>query len=127
MYLLRIEANDANANPPGKGLLTTEDTRAFLVDNTPPKIEVGKATITQRKATVAFKAADATSRIKEARYSVDGRDWQPIIPSDGVFDTKDESFQIVTPELPAGDHSILIHIADELGNPAAASAVVTAK
>jgi hypothetical protein len=127
MYLMRIEASDADANPPGGGLRATEDTRAFLVDNTPPKIEAIKPTVSQRKATVAFKAADATSRIKEAQYSVDGKDWQPIVPSDGVFDSNDELFQILTPELAVGDHSILIHIADELGNPAAASANVSAK
>ena len=127
MYLLRVDASDSESNPSGLGLTTSEISRAFLVDNTPPKIEITQSAARGRKAVVAFTASDATSRISQARYSIDGRDWSPLAPDDKVFDSTQETFRFTTADLPAGDHAVLIQIMDELGNPFAASANIVAR
>ena len=124
-YVLRVEASDAVGNPDGLGQTASETSRAFLVDNTPPQIEIGQTVVRQGKATISFTVRDATSRVFGVEYSVGGRDWIPLVPDDKVFDSKEESFRLTTGELPKGEHVILIHAADELGNSAAARVVVT--
>ena len=62
------------------------------------------------------KAKDAASPITELAYSVDGGDWAPIAPKDGVFDELEEAFTVKLPSLATGGHTIGVRAVDSAGS-----------
>lgn len=124
-YYLQVEASDIDANPAGSALSTSEMSRAFVVDNTPPRIEGVKTSVLKGRVIVECRVVDATSRIHGVEYSVGGKDWLTVLPTDRLFDSKEESIRIEIANLPKGSHTILLHAMDELGNPVAANAAAT--
>ena len=79
-YYLKIVASDAPSNPPNVALKTERESERFEIDNTPPVIQKLEASATGMNADrsngvsydFTFTAADATSSIEKAQYSVDG-------------------------------------------------------
>src|ERR1700758_1925423 len=79
-YYLKIVASDSASNPPEAALKTERESERFEIDNTPPVIQKLEGNATgmnaDRSKGVAydfqFTAADATSGIEKAQYSVDG-------------------------------------------------------
>jgi hypothetical protein len=47
---------------------------------------------------------------------VDGGDWKFFAPKDGVFDDREEPFEVKLDPLAAGQHSIAVRATDEEGN-----------
>ena len=124
-YYLKVEASDIDANPAGMALTGSEVSRAFLVDNTPPQFEGLKASVQRGKVIVEGRVIDATSRVYGVEYSVGGKDWFTVLPTDRLFDSKEETLRVEIADLPKGAHTILLHAMDELGNPVAANVTVT--
>jgi hypothetical protein len=48
---------------------------------------------------IVGRARDAASVIDQVEYAVDGEEWRPATPGDGLFDQRTENFAI---RLPAG-------------------------
>jgi len=113
-YLARVEVSDRPSNPEGRELgheLVSTDT--FLVDNTKPEV-VG---LEVRYPFVAGRARDKFSVITELVYSVDGGEWLPVFPTDGIFDAPVESFGFrIAKILEPGEHTVAVRARDEAGN-----------
>ncbi len=66
-------------------------------------------------------ARDSFSPISELAYSVDGGDWQPFSPRDGIFDDPVEEFRVTLPPgLQPGTHSLAVRAVDAADNVGAA-------
>jgi outer membrane protein assembly factor BamB len=131
-YYLRIVANDAPSNPPAVTLSTTRDSERFVIDNTPPVIELLEANVAgprsatpPRFALVEFAARDTTSSIERAQYSIDGGDWILVAPVGNISDALEERYEFTLGELTPGEHSIAVRAYDHFDNVGSAKITFT--
>ena len=125
-YELLLLASDAASNPPGAEMLATKTLGPILVDNGQPTIADLKITPQDDALRIRATVSDSASDIALVRYMVDGdRNWRPLMPVDGICDSRQESFDTLVP-LPTepGPRIITIQAFDEAGNNATASATV---
>jgi hypothetical protein len=112
-YLVKVVASDERANPKEEALEHAFTSAPFLVDNRKPELSAIKVTY----PTAQGRAQDSFSTVSELAYSVDGGEWQPLQPKDGVFDDTVEDFVIkLPPGLAAGAHSLAIRAVDAADN-----------
>ena len=88
------------------------------------QIEMGANKWNGKKVELQFRARVSTGRIATAEYSIDGGEWHLIFPVDGVADSAQEDYRIVTPELSIGEHLIGIRASDGDGNTGTSKLVV---
>jgi hypothetical protein len=117
-YNFRVTARDSVSNPANLALSGERLTDAIEIDNTAPTVtESGPRMLASGRIAIAFKATDTSSFISRAEYSVDGGNWQPIYPEDGIADGLTERFIV---DVPSGTSSSLtIRVYDANGNSAA--------
>jgi hypothetical protein len=115
-YRVRVDASDEMANPPGDVLHFALDSAPVLVDNTPPVIKAIGVQARRLKAEVV----DGLGPIVRAEVAIDGRvEWRPLAPTDGIFDTADETIDTdLSLLLPAGSkgHVVALRAYDAAGN-----------
>ena len=116
LYRLRLTADDSSDNPFQEGLSSEMISKPFLVDNTPPLIEVQRGEAKGKAITIAFRAKDAGNRIYRSEYSIDGGPWRILLPVDGIADSAMEDFLLQTGDQSSGEHLIGLRTADTFGN-----------
>ena len=84
------------------------------VDNTRP--QVLQLSFDAASALLKGVTRDNLSLIRFLEYSVDGGEWKFFTPKDGVFDDREEAFEVKVGTLSAGPHSIAVRATDEEGN-----------
>jgi hypothetical protein len=115
-YALKIDASDSPSNPPGMELRGNKTGVPFVIDNSLPMIRSFTATRTQAGLEIGFQAEDAYSYIEEVRCLVRPGEWRVIFPTDGICDSRTETFKF-TLVLPAGaENQITIRVRDNFGN-----------
>jgi hypothetical protein len=123
-YVVKVVASDAPSNSDQDALTDEKESPAFIIDNTPPAILNMKAVREGRRVRVSFRASDALSVIHRAEYSVDGGDWQFVLPSDQIADSLIEDYSFLTGELTAAEHVIAVRVFDKCENGGVEKAVV---
>jgi hypothetical protein len=128
LYRVRVEASDAPSNA-GPGVRTAWlASEPFLVDNTPPVVQV-----TARKGakgsslSIEASATDNQGPIARAEYSLDAQKWVPLAPVDGVSDSRSESYSVTLEGLRTGEHTVIVKVTDLLGNAGAGKATFTSE
>jgi sugar lactone lactonase YvrE len=124
-YQLRIVASDGASNPVELALAGENDSRPFLVDNTPPAITMTQESIDKGKVRIAIEATDTTSTLNQAEISIDTGEWRPVFSKDGIIDSKAESFSYLSTTLVPGEHVIAFRIYDQNDNVGMQKLVVT--
>jgi hypothetical protein len=115
--VLRLVASDGPDNPEATALATERVCEPFEVDNTPPRVDPLEARAEGSGAfRVEGRAADGTSPLKSGDYALDSGEWKPFFPSDGIFDSREETFAIGLAGIAAGDHVVLVRVTDALEN-----------
>jgi hypothetical protein len=112
-YLVRVWATDERSNSGERALDSTLISAPFLVDNTRPEVR----DLQFRAPLISGRALDAASVIAGVEFSVDGQDWRPVTPADGLFDQRGEAFVIrLPPGLGKGPHVFNVRVADAADN-----------
>jgi hypothetical protein len=115
-YTFRVHANDARSNPDGLARSDSRESRAVLVDNTPPKVDALKVSVQGRQVTVRTHVADAVGPLVELTYALDSADPRPILPEDGVLDGPEEDVKLELSGLRPGPHTLTVRAMDEAEN-----------
>jgi hypothetical protein len=131
-YYVKIVASDSPSNPPNAALKTERESERFEIDNTPPviqKLEGSAAGMNADRSTgvsydLQFTAADATSGIEKAQYSVDGGEWILLAPVQGISDSKTESYSFTVRGLAPGEHTIAVRAYDRFDNVSAGKTTI---
>ncbi len=123
-YRVRIKASDRLSNPSAQELNTSRVSDPFVIDNGAPRISDLTASFEEGRLAVSFRAADTTTKISRAQYSLDGSDWKPIRPASLLFDSKELSFEFQTDPVETGEHTVAVRVYDAYENLAAEKAVV---
>ena len=112
-YLVKVVASDERSNPREDALEHALTSAPFLVDNRKPELVDLKVAYPYASG----RAHDSFSAISELAYSIDGGDWQPFAPRDGIFDDPNEEFSVKLPgKLAAGTHSLAVRAVDAADN-----------
>lgn len=120
-YVVRVTAADTQSNVADEVLSATLESKVITVDNTKPTLD-----LSAEDGSIKAVAGDATSIIVGAEYSVDGADWVGIIPADGLYDSKKESFESV-PNVSKGKHVVNFRVYDAQYNSSVKSIVLEKK
>jgi hypothetical protein len=122
-YRLKVVASDEPSNPHDKFLIGELVSDPFVITSASPEVEITGKDLRGKKAEVRFRARVITGRIATAEFNIDGGEWYLVFPEDGIADSDREDYQIVTPELSAGEHLVGIRASDENGNTGTAKLV----
>ncbi len=115
-YRIKIIVDDKRSNPVVDAKSTEQISELFLIDNTPPVVELLDYVRSGDSVTVKLKVSDGTSLIGSANYRINGNDRDFMHPEDGILDEKVEEFTLHL-TTPVGDgETLLIEIEDEVGN-----------
>ncbi len=115
-YTVRVTADDRPDNPGDMAMTATRRASPVLVDNSPPDLTIEKS-VTDRKIMVSGQAKDDWSTIRSLAYTLDSDDeYHPILPSDLIFDSTQESWDVTIPDLSPGPHVLTLRAADTRGN-----------
>ncbi|MEG9432168.1 fibronectin type III domain-containing protein, partial [Terriglobus sp. ADX1] len=122
-YELRVTASDAAAHTTADALTGQRISDTFTLDTTPPVPGPLTATLQDGKLHATLEAADATSPIARAEYSLDAGEWQYLEPTSGLSDSLTERYDLTLPVTGAGEHTIAIRLADRAGNATSIKAI----
>ena len=123
-YLLRVTASDLPDNYPEVALTASIESEPFLVDNTPPHIEALTAKSDGGKLVIRFHAADALSDLDSAEYSVNGSDWKPARPVNGMTDAASLDYLVEAALPPGSEWTVAVRVTDENDNAEVSKIVV---
>jgi len=118
-YRLRLTASDRPSNGPAEAQSRERVSEPFLVDHSAPTVTIAPR---GKGASVALK--DDLTRLVKAAYALDGGEWVPAFPADGLFDTPAETLKIDLPDLPPGFHVLVIRATDAAGNTGSNDAIL---
>jgi len=113
-YRVRVDASDELSNPPDRVTRHSLESRTIIVDNTPPQLTKLTLAGTRLQGT----ASDGIGPIARIEFQVvGGKSWFPVFPTDSVFDTATESFDVdVSNYVPTGPHLVVVRACDSGGN-----------
>ena len=107
-YRFKIVVDDILSNGPENRLKSKKITKKYVIDNTHPLVSY-----TIEGDQLMVKVKDSFSRIKKCMFSVNRENYYGMTPKDGVFDEKQETFELKNPEFKNG---IVLYIEDESEN-----------
>lgn len=105
-YVLKVVASDGPSHPDAETLMGEKTSSVVVVDTTAPvvsglramRVPAGNGPASGRLGIeVSFEAADATSPIGHAEYSLDAGPWQYVEPEGKVSDGLRESYRFFAP------------------------------
>jgi hypothetical protein len=78
-----------------------------------------------RKALIVL--TDNLTRLTKAEYALDGGNWTPLFPDDGLFDTLREQVTLALPDLKPGVHLLMVRATDAAGNTGSGDALIAVR
>lgn len=97
-YQIKLTVSDELTNTPEDQKITEEISSIVTIDNTSPVVRATKAKKMGDFIRIEGVIEDSTSLITRAYYSLNAENWEYFLPSDGIFDAKEEKFLISIPE-----------------------------
>ncbi len=124
-YIFKIVAKDSISNPANQTLSGEKTSEPFDIDNTAPTVSaVGSPQISGDKARVIFEAAETSSYLNKAEFSINGGGWHEVYADDGISDSQKERYTVEIPVKTAGEYSVTLRVFDTNGNVGNARIVV---
>lgn len=120
LYIVHVIASDEREQPSDRALTATFDSLPLLVDNRKPVIR----DLAGHYPTLQGRAQDDASTITQIETAIDGGDWSPVAPADGIADELTEAFTVRLPKLPRGPHAVVVRATDGADNVGAAHIVI---
>jgi hypothetical protein len=116
IYQLKLVASDRKDNAAESALRAERISAPVPVTHVPPAVTVKLVGWDGDKAILEASAADPYVRLTEASFAIDGKRWVNVFPSDGLFDSKSESFRFKTADLRPGAHVLVLRVRNAAGN-----------
>ncbi len=113
-YMIKLVATDRPSRGITEALQDEKVFGPFLVDNGPPELRKLEAVQRQNSESYVITgvAYDRTSKISSIQVSHNSGEWEAVFPDDEMFDSREESFTFVTPQLEEGEH-VFVFIAED--------------
>ena len=124
-YRLRVTASDSPSNAVGEELAAIDETAAFTVDNTPPRVTALNAVGERGAVRIEAEAEDEGSVLSELDVAIDDEDWRPVTPDGGLTDSPHARLHAFLPDIAPGEHTLSVRAVDLAGNSTTRGARVT--
>ncbi len=116
-YIFKIVAKDSLSNPSSKMLSGERLSEPFDIDNSAPMVtQFGTTQITGDKVKIVLDAAETSSYLTRAEYSINGGEWQTVYADDGISDGAKERYTLDLTVKTKGDNAIAFRVFDANGN-----------
>jgi len=116
-YLVKVEACDGPSNTASEQLSSEKESDEFTIDNGAPDVKFNRVKrLSDGTFLVSGTIRDKVSNIASARFAVDLGSFRVLRAKDGVFDSKEERFEVSTPVLKGTGHFVAILVEDACGN-----------
>ena len=110
LYQIKIVASDRKDNAAEDALSAERISAPVPVTHLPPNVTVKLVGIENGAAIIEASASDGYVRLTEASFAVDGKRWINVFPTDGLFDSKTETFRFKTDALRPGTHVLVVRV-----------------
>jgi hypothetical protein len=120
-----VTASDGKDNPPEDAQTGERLSAPFAVAHVPPTVTVKVAGIDGDQAIIEATATDPLVRLTAASFAVNGKKWSNVFPTDGLFDSKTETFKFKTEALKPGTYVLVLKVRDAAGNVGSGDVVFT--
>ena len=124
IYRIKVVASDRKDNSAEDALTAERVSVAVPVTHLPPTVALKLAGFENGQAIIEATATDPYVRLTEASFAVDGKRWTNVFPTDGLFDSKSESFRFKTDALRPGTHVLVLRVRNAAGTFGAADVVI---
>jgi len=126
LYQFKVTASDRRDNSPEE-TKTAERISPLVPVDAPAAVSYRETGWLRRRPGDPSKRPRPTrsSALTEAAFSVDGKRWANIFPSDGLFDSKTETFRFKTDALRPGAHILVLRVRNAAGNLGSGDAAFT--
>lgn len=125
LYQLKVVASDRKDNPEDDALTGERISASFAVAHVPPTVTLKVVGSEGDQAIIEATASDPLVRLTTASYAVNGKKWINVFPTDGLFDSKTESFRFKTDVLKPGTYIVVLRVRDAAGNVGSGDVVFT--
>lgn len=126
-YLIKVVASDRASNP-ANAHTVEQIVGPIFICNTPPRLTLANDPLVMPDRTVHLNGETAAGiPISGVDYRVDKAEWVSAAAQDGIFDSERERFEIRTPPLEAGEHTLEVRAVDAAGNHTEQSRKVTVR
>jgi hypothetical protein len=125
VYRLKVVASDRRDNPAEEALTGERISGPFVVSHVPPTVTIKSARVEGGRAVIEAAAADPMARLTSAAFSLNGKKWTNVFPTDGLFDSKSETFRFATEALKPGTYVLVLRVKDAAGNTGSGDVVFT--
>ena len=126
-YVVRVSADDRPSNPQSLAKSGSATSSAFVVDNTAPVLDLLEGEVDGDEVHVSGRVHDATSLLRQLRYSVDGAVWHTVLPADGAADSAVEEIDFTIEGLTVGEHAVVVQVTDTALNRSAGQVLVAVR
>jgi hypothetical protein len=127
VYHFKVVASDRKDNSAEEALTGERISAPFVVAHAPPTVTLKVAGIQEDQALIEASASDPFVRLISASFSLNGKKWINVFPSDGLFDSKMESFRFKTESLKPGTYVLVMRVQDAAGNVGSGDVVFTVR
>ena len=127
LYQIKLVATDRKDNAAEDALSAERVSTTVPVTHLPPSVSVKVVGFENGCAVIEATATDPYVRLTEASFAVDGKRWANVFPTDGLFDSKTETFRFKTDALRAGTHVLLLRVRNAAGNYGSGDVVILRK
>ncbi|HTU18743.1 MAG TPA: WD40 repeat domain-containing protein [Gemmataceae bacterium] len=127
IYRVKVIASDRKDNPQLDALTGERASLPFVVCHEAPAVTVKTAGIDGDQVILQATARSPLVRLISASFAVNGKKWINVFPSDGLFDSKTETFRFKTEGLKPGTYVVVLRVRDAAGNTGSADAVFNVK
>jgi hypothetical protein len=123
VYRMKVEASDRKDNPEGEALTGERISAPFVVCHVAPTVAVKTAGMDGDRVMLEATASSPLVRLTAASYSLNGKKWINVFPTDGLFDNKTEKFKFKTEGMKPGTYVVVLRVRDAAGNTGSADVV----
>jgi len=124
-YQLKVVASDRKDNDEKDALTGEKISGTFVVNHIPPTVQVKVSGIEGGRVTMEASASSSLVRLTNASFSLNGKKWTNVFPTDELFDSKTEAFTFKTDGLKPGTYVVVLRVKDAAGNTGSADVVFT--
>jgi hypothetical protein len=123
IYRVKVIASDRKDNPDSEALSGERVSLPFVVCHEAPLVTVKTAGIEGDQVVLEATARSPLVRLTSASFAVNGKKWTNVFPSDGLFDSKTETFRFKTEGLKPGTYVVVLRVRDAAGNTGSVDAI----
>lgn len=123
IYRMKVIASDRKDNPESEARTGARVSLPFVVCHEAPAVTVKTAGMNGDRVVLEATARSPLVRLISASFAVNGKKWTNVFPSDGLFDSKTETFHFKTASLKPGSYVLVLRVRDAAGNTGSADVV----